>query len=96
MENISRGPNFGDFVTILTEGVMQDKTIARLQSTRVQTPLSIKFNVLLLRESLSKDSQNNPCATLKRRGSWVISVGFIGTGYPGTGTPLTFFHEQYF
>jgi hypothetical protein len=38
-KNISRGPTFRDFVTILTEGSMQDNTVARLQSTRVQTPL---------------------------------------------------------
>ncbi len=38
MENISRGPTFGDFVTIRTEASMQDVTVARLQSTRVQTP----------------------------------------------------------
>ena len=37
MENISRGPIFGDFVTILTEGLMQDNTIARQQSTGVYT-----------------------------------------------------------
>jgi hypothetical protein len=61
MENISRGPTFGDFVTIHTEVSMQDITVARLQST-------------VLRESLSVDSQNIPCATLKGRGSWVISV----------------------
>ncbi len=30
------------------------------------------YNVL--RESLSEDSQNIPCATLKRRGSWVMSI----------------------
>jgi hypothetical protein len=40
MENISRDPTFGDFVSILIEGSMQDITVARLQSTRVQTPLS--------------------------------------------------------
>jgi hypothetical protein len=40
---------------------MQDVTVARLQSTRVQTPPSFKHNVL--RESLSVDSQNIPCAT---------------------------------
>jgi hypothetical protein len=39
MENISRGPTFGDFVTICTEASMQGITVARLQSTRVQTPL---------------------------------------------------------
>jgi hypothetical protein len=41
MENISRGPTFGYFVTILTDGSMQDVTVARLQSKRVQTPLSL-------------------------------------------------------
>jgi hypothetical protein len=41
MENLRRGPNCGDFVTILTEGPMQDNTVARLQSTGVQTPLSL-------------------------------------------------------
>ncbi len=65
MENISRGPTFGDFVTIRTEASMQDVTVARQQSTRVQTPPSFKCNVL--RESLSVDSQNIPSATLK---SW--------------------------
>ncbi len=38
-----RGPTFGDFVTIRTEASMQDITVARLQSTRVQTPLSPLF-----------------------------------------------------
>jgi hypothetical protein len=37
MENL-RGPTFEDFVSILTEGSRQDITVARLQSTRVQTP----------------------------------------------------------
>jgi hypothetical protein len=41
MENISRGPTFGDFVTILTEGSMQDDTVARRQSTKIQTPLTL-------------------------------------------------------
>jgi hypothetical protein len=40
MDNISGAPAFGDFVTILTEGSMQDNTVARLQSIRVQAPLS--------------------------------------------------------
>jgi hypothetical protein len=40
MENISRGPTLGDFDTIHTEGSMQDNTVERLQSTRVQTPIS--------------------------------------------------------
>jgi hypothetical protein len=43
MENISRGPTFGDFATICTEAPMQGFTVARLQSTRVQTPLSPLF-----------------------------------------------------
>ncbi len=40
----------GDFVTILTEGSMQDVTVARLQSTRVQTenPLPSLLNVMFL------------------------------------------------
>jgi hypothetical protein len=67
MENISRGPTFGDFVTVLMEGSMKDVTMARLPS-----PPSIKCNVL--RESLSEDSQNISCATVKRRGSFVISI----------------------
>jgi hypothetical protein len=53
MENISRG----DFVTIRTEGTMQDVTVARLQSTRVQTSLSPSFKCNVLRESLSVDSK---------------------------------------
>jgi hypothetical protein len=61
MENISTGPTFEDFVTFLTEGMMQDNTVSRLQS-----------NVLL--ESLSEDCENIPCATLKRRESWVNSI----------------------
>jgi hypothetical protein len=39
MENISRGHIFADFA-ILTQGLMQDITLTRLQSTKVQTPLS--------------------------------------------------------
>ncbi len=38
-DKISRGPIFGDFVTILTDRSMQDITVVRLQSTRVQTRL---------------------------------------------------------
>ncbi len=71
MENISRGHTFGDFVTILREGSMQDITIARLHSSRIQSPLSplqlIVLIVMYWRESLSEDSQNIFCATLKRR-----------------------------
>jgi hypothetical protein len=43
LEIIRRGPTFGDFVTIRTEASMQDVTVARLQSTRVQTLLSPLF-----------------------------------------------------
>ncbi len=43
MENISTIPTFGDFVTIRTEASTQDVTVARLQSTRVQNPLSPLF-----------------------------------------------------
>ncbi len=83
MENISRGPTFafGAFVTILTEGSMQNNTVARLQSTRVKTPFSppyIKCNAL--RESLSVDSQNIPCATLKRWG--VVGNLYISLPHP--------------
>jgi hypothetical protein len=45
MENKIRGPTFGDFVTILTERSMQDVTVARLQTTKVQTPLSSLFQM---------------------------------------------------
>jgi hypothetical protein len=37
-EKISRGPTFGDFVTILTERSMQDNAVVRLQS-KGKTPL---------------------------------------------------------
>ncbi len=77
MENINKGPSFGDFVTILTEGLMyglHSCNFARLQTTRVQTSSPTSFKSIVLRKSLSVDSQNIPCATLKRRGSWVISV----------------------
>jgi hypothetical protein len=46
MKNISRGPTVRDFVTILTEGPMHDVTIARLQSTRVDSPLPPLLNVM--------------------------------------------------
>jgi hypothetical protein len=71
MENISRGPAFVDFVTIRTEGSMQDVSFQdyRVQEYRLRSspPPSFKCNVL--RKSLSVDSQNIPCATLKRRRS---------------------------
>jgi hypothetical protein len=75
MENLSRGPTFGDFVTIRTEASMQDVTVARLLSKRVQTPLTPSFKCTA-QESLSEDNENIPCATLTRMCSWVISVYF--------------------
>ncbi len=72
---MTRGSTLGDFVTILTEGSMQDITVARLHSSRVYrvpSPPSIKCNYTAW-ESLWGQS-NILCATLKRRGSWVISV----------------------
>jgi hypothetical protein len=53
---------------------MQDVSVARLQSTRVQTALSPSFKCNVLRESLTVDSQHIPCATLKKRGSWITFV----------------------
>jgi hypothetical protein len=35
MENISRDSTFGDFVSILTEGSMQDVTVSKLHSAKV-------------------------------------------------------------
>ncbi len=81
MENKSKGPTFGDFVTIRTEGSIQDVTVAKLQSTRVRLPSPPFFKCNLLRESHSVDSQNIPCATLKRKGSWLISVRYISSVY---------------
>ncbi len=55
VENISRGPTFGDFVTILTEGSMQDNTVARLQSIqeyRLPSPPSIVNVMHCVRVSL--------------------------------------------
>jgi hypothetical protein len=47
---------------------MQDVSVARLQSTRVSLPSPPSFKCNVLRESLSVDSQNIPCATLKKGG----------------------------
>ncbi len=84
MENISRGPTFGDFATIHKERSMQDITVAGLQSTRVQTPLSpppsLKCNVL--RGSLSVDIQNIPCATLKKGVGGNLCISLHGPTYP--------------
>ncbi len=63
MENTSRG-DFG--ILSLSAQSMQDVTVAKLQSTRVQTPPSPSINCNVLRESLSVDSQNIPCAPQKR------------------------------
>jgi hypothetical protein len=55
MVNISRGPTFGDFVTILTEGSMQDNMVARLQYKRKYSPLLLLLNVHCERVSLRTD-----------------------------------------
>ncbi len=69
------GPTFGDFVTIRTEASMQDVT--RVETTEYKStdsPLPLLLNLMyVLGESLCVDSQNIPCAALKRRGSRVIS-----------------------
>ncbi len=72
METISRGLTFGDFVTIRTEGSNAGRHGCMTSEYRLPSSPSFKCNVL--RESLSVDNQNIPCATLKRSGSWVISV----------------------
>jgi hypothetical protein len=59
MENISRGPTFGDFVTICADGSMQDITVARLQIQEYRLPSPPSFICNVLRESLSVDSQNH-------------------------------------
>ncbi len=77
MENISRGPTFGDFVTIRTQSrtsQLQDYRILEYCTLVYRLPFPPSFKCNVLRESLSVDSQNIPCATLQRRGSWVISV----------------------
>jgi hypothetical protein len=75
MEDISRGPTFGDFVTIRTEASMQDVTFERLQSTRVQTPsLPPLLNVMYCVRVSLRTVKIFPYATLKRRWSWVISL----------------------
>jgi hypothetical protein len=54
---------------------MQDVTVTRVQTRQeYRLPSSPSFKCNVLSESLSVDSQNIPCATLKRSGSWVISV----------------------
>jgi len=75
MENISRGPTFGDFVTVRTEASMQDITVARLQSKEYRLPFPPILNVMYcVRDSLWTVKIFLACATLKRRGSWIISV----------------------
>jgi hypothetical protein len=70
MENISTGPTFGDFVTIRTEAATQDVTFARLQSTRVQNPLSPSLLNLMycvrvsLRNTKEKGVVGNLCLSL--------------------------------
>jgi hypothetical protein len=69
MENISRGPTFRDFVTIRTEGSMQDVSVAGIQVQEYRLPPTLSFKCNVLCESLSVDSQNIPCPTLRERES---------------------------
>ncbi len=79
MENISRGPTNGEFVNILTEGSMQDVTVARLYRVQQYTlPYPPSFKCSSAWESLCIYI---PCATLKRRGSWVSSTYLWITGF---------------
>ncbi len=58
-------------------GRCKDVTVARLQSIqgyKLPSPPSVKWNVL--RESLSVDSQNIPCSTLRRMGP-VIFISLV-------------------
>jgi hypothetical protein len=88
MENISRGSTFGEFATILTEGSMQDVKVKDYRVHKeygLPSPPSFKCNVL--RESLSVDSQNIPCATLKQKGVMVklyIRVSLTKTNFRKT------------
>jgi hypothetical protein len=71
---VSSGPTYGGFVTIAQMGRCRT---SRLQDTGVQeyrlpSPPSFKCHLPVLRENLSVDSQNIPCATLKRRVSWLV------------------------
>ncbi len=87
MENISTGPTFGDFVTILT-GQHGCKT-TKYKSTDSPLPPSIKCYVL--RESLSEDSPYIPCAILKRKGILNISGSTIKSKIVPPATWFTFF-----
>jgi hypothetical protein len=47
MENITRGPTFGDFVTFRTEGSMQDVRVARLGEYKsTDFPLPPLLNIM--------------------------------------------------
>jgi hypothetical protein len=73
MENKVEIPPSG---ILFLEALMQNITVARLKSTRLQNPPPLPpppyFKCNVLRESLSVYIQNIPCATLKRKGSWVV------------------------
>ncbi len=58
MENIRRGPTFGDFVLISTEASMQGITVERnAEYKSADSPLPPLFKCKLLRESLSVDNK---------------------------------------
>jgi hypothetical protein len=48
MENISRGPTFGDFVTILREGSMKDVTVSRSWVILRPSPCKKNFTVMVV------------------------------------------------
>jgi len=53
MENISRGPTFGDFVTFRTEGSMQDLSFASTEYTELQPLLSGIHSVMRVKLALA-------------------------------------------
>jgi hypothetical protein len=74
MENISRDPTFEDFVTIRTEGSMQDVTVTRLRVQEYRLPFPPLLNVMYcVRVSLW--TVKIFLAQNREGGSWVISVG---------------------
>jgi hypothetical protein len=79
MENISRGPTFGDFVTILTEGSMKDNSVARLQSTRVQTRCASFAHIFFRTKRNAKYSHFPPSRTITNRFYLINSLKFFSS-----------------
>jgi hypothetical protein len=68
MENFSRGPTFGGFVTIRIEGSMQGTSQLqdyRVQEFRLSSPPSFKCNVL--RQSLAVDQSKYSLRNTKEK-----------------------------